>query len=132
MNAYYAPSFEFPLLADDDVWVNQNNDGTTKVSPNDATNASSAQQFFVPRGKMFVILDLTPMGGQMGAFHLTYNEVDPNIEAPAMGLFTGVFNRNLYNADTVNRIDIVAALSGNPAVYMPEAFFVLTGLYSNV
>ena len=78
------------------------------------------------------MLDLTPMGGQNGAFQLTYNEVDPNIEAPAMGLYTGVFNRNLHNADTVNRIDIVGALSGAPAIYMPEAQFILTGLYSNV
>ncbi len=132
LNAYYAPSFEFPLLADDDVWVGQNADGTTKTSPNDATNANSAQNFFVPRGKMYVMLDLTPMGGQNGAFQLTYNEIDPNIEAPAMGLYTGVFNRNLHNADTVNRIDIVAALSGAPAIYMPEAQFILTGLYNNV
>lgn len=122
LNAYYAPSFEFPMLADDDVWVGQNANGTTN---------NAAQNFFVPRGKMYVLLDLTAMGGQNGAFHLTYNEVDPNIEAPAMGLFTGVFNRNLANADTVNRIDIVAALSGAPAVYMPEAQFILTSLYSN-
>jgi hypothetical protein len=132
LNAYYAPSFEFPLLADDDVWVGQNADGTTKVTPNDATSANSAQNFFVPRGKLYVLLDLTPMGGQVGAFHLTYNEVDPNIDAPSMGLFTGVFNRNLNNSDTVNRLDIVAALAGAPAVYMPEANFVLTGLYDNV
>ena len=132
LNAYYAPSFEFPLLADDDVWVNQNADGTTKIAPNDATNPASAQQFFVPRGKLYVLLDLTEMGGQNGAFHLTYNEVDPNVESPAMGLFTGVFNRNLNNSDTTNRLDIVAALSGAPAVYMPEAQFILTGLYSNV
>ncbi len=123
LNAYYAPSFDFPLLADDDVWVNQDANG----------NMDNAQQnFFVPRGKMYVLLDLTEMGGQNGAFHLTYNEVDPNIESPAMGLFTGVFNRNLNNSDTTNRLDIVAALSGAPAVYMPEAQFVLTGLYSNV
>ncbi len=132
LNAYYAPSFEFPLLADDDVWVNQNADGTTKTTPNDATNTASAQNFFVPRGKMYVLLDLTPMGGQNGAFHLTYNEVDPNIETPAMGLFTGVFNRNLHNSDQVNRIDIVGTLSGAPGVYMPEAQFILTGLYPNV
>ena len=49
-----------------------------------------------------------------------------------MGLFTGVFNRNLENSDTVNRLDIVASLAGAPAVYMPEACFTLTGLYSNV
>ncbi len=133
LTAYYAPSFEFPLFADDDVWVGQNSDGTTQVTPNDATNpAGSAQKFFVPQGKIYVMLDLTPMGGQNGAFQLTYNEVDPNIEAPAMGLYTGVFNRNLHNADTVNRIDIVGALSGAPAIYMPEAQFILTGLYIDV
>lgn len=123
LNSYYAPSFNFPLLSDDQVWVGQNPDGTTD---------NSAQNFFVPRGKMYVMLDLTSFGGQNGAFHLTYNEVDPNIEAPSMGLFTGVFNRNLNNADTTNRLDLVAALSGAPAVYMPEAQFILTSLYSNV
>jgi hypothetical protein len=132
LNAYYAPSFEFPLLADDDVWVQQNADGTTKTTPNNATNATSAQQFFVPRGKMYVMLDLTSMGGQNGAFHLTYNQIDPNQDAPAMGLFTGVFNRNLNNSDQVNRIDIAVALSGAPAIYMPESQFILTGLFSNV
>jgi hypothetical protein len=132
LNTYYAPGFEFPLIPDDGVWQNQNADGTAQTTPNDATNPLSAQEFFVPRGKMYVLLDLTPAGGQNGAFHLTYNEVDPNIEAPAMGLFTGVFNRNLENADTVNRLDIVSALAGAPAVYMPEAQFILTGLYSNV
>ncbi len=132
LNSYYAPGFEFPLLPDDDVWVNQNNDGTTQTTPNDATNTSSAQNFFVPRGALYVLLDLTPMGGQMGAFHLTYNETDPNIEAQAMGLFTGVFNRNLNNSDVTNRIDIVATLQGAPAIYMPEANFILTSLYSNV
>lgn len=123
LNGYYAPSFEFPLFADDDVWVNQNADGTMN---------NNEQNFFVPRGSLYVLLDLTPMGGQNGAFHLTYNQVDPNIDAPAMGLFTGVFNRNLNNADTINRLDIVGALSGSPAVYMPEAQYILTGLYSNV
>lgn len=132
LNTYYAPSFQFPLLADDDVWVGQNPDGTTQTTPNDATNPLSAQNFFVPRGRLYVLLDLTPMGGQCGAFHLTYNQVDPNVEAPAMGLFTGVFNRNLNNADTINRLDIVAALAGAPAIYMPEAQFILTGLYSNI
>jgi len=132
LNAYYAPSFEFPLLADDDVWVQQNSNGTTQTTPNDATNLASAQQFFVPRGKMYVMLDLTAMGGQNGAFHLTYNEIDPNVDSPAMGLFTGVFSRNLHNADTVNRIDVVASLAGAPAIYMPEAQFFLTGLYNNV
>ena len=133
LNAYYAPSFEFPLLADDDVWVGQNPDGTTQVTPNTAVApyGTDAQNFFVPRGKMFVLLDLTPMGGIQGNFLLTYNEIDPNIEAPAMGLFTGVFNRNLNNADTVNRLDIVAGLAGAPAVFMPESVFVLQGLYSN-
>lgn len=123
MNSYYAPGFNFRLLADDDVWLGQNADGT-------ANNAE--QNFFVPRGSMYVVLDLTSAGGQAGAFHLTYNEVDPNVDNPAQGLFTGVFNRNLQNSDTTNRIDIVAALSGAPAIYMPEAQFVLTGLYSNV
>ncbi len=132
LNAYYAPSFDFPLLADDDVWLQENADGTRKVTPNDATNPASAQQFFVPRGYLYVLLDLTEMGGQNGAFQLTYNEVDPNVESPAMGMFTGVFNRNLQNSDTTNRLDIVAALAGAPAVYMPEAQFILTGLYSNV
>ena len=132
LTAYYAPSFDIPLLSDGDVWVGQNADGTTKVTPNDATNSSSAQNFFVPRGKMFVLLDLTPIGGVLGNFLLTYNEVDPNIEAPAMGLYTGVFNRNLNNSDTVNRLDIVGVLSGAPAVLMPEACFVIDGLYSNV
>jgi hypothetical protein len=123
LNSYYAPSFDFPLLADDDVWEGQNADGTSN---------NAAQNFFVPRGALYVLLDLTPTGGQNGAFHLTYNEVDPNVESPAMGLFTGVFNRNLENSDTTNRLDIVGALSGAPAVYMPEAQFILTGLYSNV
>lgn len=123
LNAYYAPSFDFPLLADDDVWLGEHSNGTSDYG---------SQNFFVPRGYLYVLLDLTEMGGQNGAFHLTYNEVDPNVESPAMGLFTGVFNRNLENSDTTNRLDIVAALSGAPAVYMPEAQFILTGLYSNV
>lgn len=119
---YFAPGFQFPLVADDQVWVGENSDGTNNNTSN----------FFVPRGKMFVLLDLAPLGGQMGAFHMTYNEVDPNVEAPAMGLFTGAFARNLHNSDvTVNRIDVVASLSGGPAVYMPEAFFIIDGLYSN-
>jgi len=54
------------------------------------------------------------------------------VDSPAMGLFTGVFSRNLHNADTVNRIDVVASLAGAPAIYMPEAQFFLTGLYNNV
>jgi len=132
LTAYYAPSFEFPLLADDDVWVGQNPDGVMKTSPNDATDPNSAQNFFVPRGYMYVLLDLQAMGGQNGAFHLTLNEVDPNVQSPAMGLFTGVFSRNLNNSDTTNRLDIVASFAGAPAVYMPEAQFILTRLYQNV
>lgn len=133
LNTYYAPGFEFPLIPDDGVWQNQTATGVGATSPNDAQSlyGQGAQNFFVPRGRMFVLLDITAFGGQLGAFHLTYNEVDPNIEAPAMGLFTGVFNRNLQNSDVTNRLDLVAALAGAPAVYMPEACFILTGLYSN-
>lgn len=122
INTYYAPGFQIPFLSDRETWQEQNLDGTGATTNN----------FFVPRGKMFILMDLTAFGGQLGAFHLTYNEVDPNTQAPAMGLFTGVFNRNLENSNTTNRLDIVAALSGAPAVYMPEACFVLTSLYSNV
>lgn len=121
--AYYAPGFEIPLIAEQGVWLGQNANGTAN---------KSSQNFFVPRGKMKVLLDLSSIGGVSGAFHLTYNEVDPNQESPAMGLFTGVFNRNLQNSDNVNRLDIVASLAGAPAVYMPEAQWILTGLYSNV
>lgn len=123
LNSYYAPSFDIPLLADGDVWESQNADGTAN---------NDAQNFFIPRGQMFVIMDLTSVGGQLGAFHLTINEVDPNVDTPAMGLFTGVFQRNLSNSDVTNRLDIVAALAGGPAVYMPEAVFVLNGMYENV
>ena len=122
INAYYAPGYQFPFLADRETWQEENPDGTSKDTNN----------FFVPRGKMFILMDLTSFGGQLGAFHLTYNEVDPNIESQAMGLFTGVFNRNLENSDTVNRLDIVASISGAPAIYMSEAIFTLTNLYSNV
>lgn len=119
LNAYYAPSFEFPLLADDDVWVNQTTAGIMD---------NTKQNFFVPRGKMYITW-LDPMGGQSGA-SITYNQVDPNVESQAMGLFTGVFARNLYNSDTINRTILLGFISA-PAVYMPEAQFVLTTLYSN-
>lgn len=132
ITGYYAPGFNIPLIADDGVWQSQNADGKGATTPNNAQLAQGAQNFFVPRGRMYVLLDLTAQGGQSGAFHLTYNEVDPNIEAPAMGLYTGVFNRNLENSDVTNRLDLVAALSGAPAVYMPEAQFILTGLYENI
>lgn len=133
ITAYYAPSFDIPFIADDEVWIQSNLDGTKKTTPNDATTPNlNAQQFFIPRGKIFVLLDLTSTGGQAGAFHLTYNQVDPNTTSPSMGLFTGVFNRNLHNSDnTINRLDIVSSISGAPAVYMPEACFVITGLYTN-
>lgn len=121
--SYYAPGFEIPLLADGEVWLGQNADGTAN---------ESAQNFFIPRGSMKILLDLTSIGGLSGAFHLTYNQVDPNVESPAQGLFMGVFPRNLYNSDNVNRLDMVAALAGAPAVYMPEAQFILNNLYSNV
>jgi len=121
LNAYYAPGFDFPLLADDDAWVGQDTYGSMD---------NLQQNFFVPRGKVYVLLDLTSTGGQAGAFHLTLNELDPNVDTPTMGLFSGVFARNLNNSDTSNRLDIVAGLAGAPAVYMPEAQFVLTGLYS--
>ena len=124
---YYAPGFDIPLLSDSDVWENQNTDGT----PNNAS-----QQFFVPRGTMMLVLDFSKMDDksqrQLAAFHLCYNEVDPNTEAPAMGFFAGAFSRNLNNSNTVNQLDLVVSLSGNPAAYMPEAMFFLTGLYSNV
>lgn len=129
--AYYAPSFNIPLIAENGVWQQQNPDGTGKTTPNDATDAASAQQWFVPRGSMYVLMDFTSMGGQNGAFHLTYNPLS-NIDAPSMGKFLGVFPRNLFNSDTTNRLDVVVALSGAPAVYMPEGQFILKGLYSNV
>lgn len=132
VTAYYAPSFDVPFIADDEVYIQSNVDGTKKTTPNDATNSASAQQYFIPRGKMLVLLDLSSTGGVAGGFHLTYNEIDPNTTAPAMGLYTGVFNRNLHNSDnTVNRLDIVASLSGGPAIYMPEAIFTITSLYSS-
>lgn len=120
---YYAPGFDVPLMADASVWLGQNADGTAD---------DSAQNFFIPRGSMKVMLDLTSVGGQSGAFHLTYNQVDPNADNPAMGLFLGAFPRNLNNSDTVNRMDMVVGLAGAPAVYMPEAQFILNSLYSNV
>lgn len=123
LTTYFAPGFEFPLIADDRAWLGQDSAGVADYS---------SQNFFVPRGKIYVMLDLTAMGGQNGAFHLTYNEVDPNYESPTIGLFTGVFPRNLFNSDTTNRLDIVAALAGAPAVYMPEAQFILQNLYDNV
>lgn len=134
LTAYYMPTMQnIPFLCDNQVYQNQNADGTAQTTPNDATSANSAQQFFVPRGKMYILMDLSSLGGVSGAFHLTYNPADPNVSSPAMGLYTGVFQRNLHNSDnTINRIDLVTGLSGNPAVYMPEAQFFLTGLYSNV
>ncbi len=114
---YLLPGFEFPIFSDADAWVQT--DGT--------------QNFFIPQGQFFVVLDLSAMGAStLGAFHLTYNEVDPNATSPAQGLFAGVFARNLNTSDTTNRLDIVASLSGGPAIYMSEAIFVGNGLYSNV
>jgi hypothetical protein len=121
LNAYYAPGFDFPLLSDDDVWVNQTASGNMD---------NTQQNFFLPRGSMYVLMNIPD--GPSGAFHLTYNEVDPNIDAPAQGLYTGAFNRNLYNSETTNRIDLVGAISGAPAVYRPEAQFIINGLYDNV
>jgi len=132
IGAYYAPGFDIPLLGDGDVWVSQNADGTTKTTPNDATNLASAQNFIIPRGSMKVLLDLPSVNGLSGAFHLTCNEVDPNNSNPAMGLFFGAFARNLSNSDNVNRVDLVGALAGAPAIYMPEAQIILNGLYTNV
>jgi hypothetical protein len=127
LNTYWAPGFDIPFLSDGDVWENQNNDGT----PNNAS-----QQFFVPRGAMMIVLDFKKLNDvkqrQFGAYHLCYNEVDPNSEAPAMGFFAGTFSRNLNNSNVTNQLDLVVALAGNPAMYMPEACFFITGLYSNV
>ena len=141
ITAYYAPSFNIPFLADDGVWLAQNADGTRAT---DATqpkppvpvvgSLGGAAQFFVPRGRMYILMDTTrsPANLVTGGFHLTLNQADPNIEAPVAGLYTGVFNRNLNNADTINRLDIVTGLAGAPALYAPETQFVITGLYSNV
>lgn len=122
--AFYAPGFDIPLIADAEQWQSENLDGTT--------DNNTRSNLIVPRGYMKVMLDLSSFGAQQGAFHLTYNQFDPNIEMPAMGYFQGVFPRNLVNSDNTNRIDIVGSLSGAPAVYMPEAQFIITGLYDNV
>lgn len=123
ITSYYAPGFEFPLIADDTMWEEQ-----TAFGVGDDT----AQNFFVPRGKMYVLMDLSEYGGQSGAFHLTLNEIDPNVDSPAMGLYTGVFQRNLNNSDVTNRLDIVAGLAGGPALYRPEAQFTIDTLYSSI
>lgn len=123
LTGYFAPGFDIPIVADDDVWVGQDQYGNSD---------NSQQKFFIPRGRMFVLMDFPNQEGSLGGFHLTYNELDPNVENPVMGYFTGIFNRNLQNSEITNRIDIVGGFAGAPAVYRPEAIIIYTGLYSNV
>lgn len=120
-SAYYAPDFEIPLVSDSDVWVSQDAEGNID---------NSKQNFFTPQGKMFVMMDIP--GLIQGGYHLTNNEIDLNQVNPAMGIYTGVFQRDLTNSDCTNSLHIVASLAGAPAVYAPESCIILTTLYNNV
>jgi hypothetical protein len=131
---YYNPSFEIPLIGDTDVWQDQTIDGQPSTSPNDFTNPNSAQRQFIPTGKAVILMDFSRAGGMVatpiGSFINTINKVDPAMQA--MGLFTGVFTRNLTNSDNINSIQLVTALAGAPALYRNEAIFVLKDIYSNI
>lgn len=120
---YYAPSFDFPLIGDDSFYVGTGPDG--QINNND-------QRFLLPRGAIYILLDLTSINAQQGAMHLTYNQVDPNVEDPTCGIYSGVFSKNLTNSETTNTIYLVCSGAFAPGLYMSEAQFIITGMYSNV
>lgn len=136
--AFFGTGQPIPLIPDNSLWVQDDVYGNTATTPNLAygtlSGQTGAQQYFVPRGKILLLMDYSILGysGPAGAFHMTLSPLDMNYAEPAQGLFTAVVNRNLSNSDYMNKVSIFAGLSGGPALYRPNDIFMIGGLYSNV
>jgi hypothetical protein len=127
----YAPLNNIPIYPDDAVWVGQYADGTMN---------NDEQNYYVPTGTIYVLMDLPNIYGPIGNFLLTYNPNDGNYQgndesgelAQTKGLYMNVAERNWNNSDGGPRINLIVSLAGAPAIYNPQNVFIISGLYSNI
>ena len=130
---YTLPSHpEITLVADKDVFVPENADGTAPFANNTygQTNVVTPTSFF-PSGTAMIALDVSEFGGRLGAYHLTINPASRNLDRPEMGYSMQVVPE-LDDPKGAPTINLIGTLAGAPAVYMPEAIFLIQGFINFV
>lgn len=131
---YSLPSHpEVKLVADKDIFVPESLDGTARTAngiaqANDPFPLSPVvnPQSLFPTGIAMMAVDVSENGGRLGAYHLTINPASRNLERPEMGYSMQVVPE-LDNPRSAPSISLIGSLSGAPAIYMPEAIFLLSG-----
>lgn len=135
--SYVLPSHpDVKLIADKDIYVPEAADGSARfaytvngvnVDPlSTPTSGTVSPTSFIPSGNAMIILDMSDIGAKLGAYHLTINPSSSNFDKPMMGYNLEV--KNVVNQpSSAPSISIVGSLAGAPAIYMPEAVFIMNG-----